>query len=434
MQVSLESTGAIGRRMTVTIPAERMEESVVKRLSTMGRNIRLPGFRPGKAPRKLIESKYGNQVVMEVAEQLINESYRNALGEEKVVPAGSPKIEAKTIERGKDLEFVAEFEVFPEIVRVDLSGESVTRPVCEVGDADIGRTIESLRERATEWDETEDAAAEGDKLTIDFTGTIDGEPFEGGQGNDYEMVLGKGQMLPEFESALPGSRAGDARTATVTFPEDYPGTAVAGKTAEFSVTVKTVSHPRLPEVDESFVKGLGVEEGTEEALRAEVRKNLERELKDRIRANVKNQVMEKLVSLNPIEVPTQLAEEEADRVIESTRARFAAQGMKDVPVDREKVMPEARRRVALGLIIHQVVRSNELKTDDSKVRERVEEMASSYERPEEFVQWHYADRSRLANIEAMVLEDQVVEFLLTSAEVVDEPVAFQDFVNAGGGA
>ena len=432
MQVSLENTGAIGRRMTVTIPAERMEESVVKRLSSMGRNLRLPGFRPGKAPRKLIESKYGSQVVMEVAEQLINEGYRNALGEEKVIPAGSPKIEAKTIERGKDLEFVAEFEVFPEISRVDLSGESITRPVCEVGDADIDRTIESLRSRAVEWDPTEDAASDGDQLTIDFAGTIDGEPFEGGQGSDYPMELGKGAMLPEFESALSGVRAGEERTATVNFPEDYPGEAVAGKQAEFRITVKAVAHPRLPEIDETFIKGLGVEEGTEAALRDEVRKNLERELKDRIRANVKNQVMEKLVELNPIEIPAQLAAEEADRVIESTRARFAQQGLKDFPVDREKVMPEARRRVALGLVIHEVVRANEIKTDDAKVRERIEEMASSYEDPEEFVQWHYADRSRLANVEAVVLEDQVVEFLLDSADVADKPVTFDEFVNSGG--
>ncbi len=432
MQVSLESTGAIGRKMTVTIPAERMEEDVVKRLSSMGRNIRLPGFRPGKAPRKLIESKYGGQVVMEVAEQLINESYRNALGEEKVIPAGSPKIEAKTIERGKDLEFVAEFEVFPEITRVDLSGESIERPVCEVAEADIDRTVDSLRKRAVEWDPTEDAAAAGDRLKIDFVGTIDGEPFEGGSAEGHEFELGQGAMLPEFEAALEGARAGDTPTATVNFPEDYHGQAVAGKTASFAITVQEVSHPRLPEVNETFIQGLGVEEGTDEALRAEVRKNLERELKDRIRANVKNQVMEKLLALNPIEVPAQLADEEADRVIQSTKARLAQQGVADFPVERETVMPEARRRVALGLVVHEVVRANEIKTDDATVRERVEEMAASYERPEEFVQWHYADRSRLANIEAMVLEDQVVEFLLESASVTDKTVTFEEFVNATG--
>jgi trigger factor len=431
MQVSLESTGAIARRMTVTIPAERMEEDVVKRLSSMGRSMRLPGFRPGKAPRKLIESKYGSQVVMEVAEHLINESYRNALGEEKVIPAGTPKIEAKTIERGKDLEFVAEFEVFPEITRVDLTGESVERPVCEVSDADLDRTIATLRERQVEWDSTQDAAADGDKLKIDFTGVIDGEAFEGGQGSDYEMVLGKGTMLPEFEAGLAGVSAGDERQVEVVFPDDYPGKPVAGKKAVFTVTVKEVSHPRLPEIDETFIKGLGVDDGTQEALRAEVRKNLERELKDRIRAVVKNQVMEKLAALNPIEVPAQMVQEEAERLMESTRARLAQQGMKDMPLNPEHVMPEARRRVALGLIIRDVVGSNEIRLDDVAVRTRVEEMAASYEDPGEFVQWHYADRSRLSGIEALVLEEQVVEFLLQSADVSDKPVTFEEFVNSG---
>jgi len=431
MQVSMESTGAIRRRMTVTIPAERVEESVARRLSSMARNIRLPGFRPGKAPRKLIESKYGGQVVMEVAEQLINDGYREALGEEKLVPAGSPTIEAKTIERGKDLEFVAEFDIFPEIARVDLAGEPITQVVCEVADADVDRTVDSLRKRQTEWDGTDDDAAEGDRLTIDFTGTIDGEPFEGGQGSDREMVLGSGVMLPEFDAGLAGVKAGEEREFEVRFPDDYPGTAVAGQTAVFKVAVKAVAHPRLPEVNEEFAKGLGIEDGTVESLRAEVRKNLERELKDRIRADVKKQVMDKLLTLNPIEVPAALVDDEANRLIESTRARFASQGMKDFPIDREQVLPEARRRVALGLIVHEVVKANEIKTDDTRVRERIEELASSYEEPEEFVRWHYADRSRLAGVEAMVLEDQVVEFLLGSAEVTDKPVSFEAFVNEG---
>ncbi|KAA3634301.1 MAG: trigger factor [Proteobacteria bacterium] len=430
MQVSLENTGAIGRKMTVTVPAERMEDRVGQRLASMSRSLRLPGFRPGKAPRKLIESKYGDQVMLEVAEQLINESYRNALGDEKVVPAGSPRIEAKTIERGKDLEFVAEFEVFPEIARTDLSGEAVTRPVCEVADADVDRTIESLRQRQTEWDATQDGAAEGDKLKVDFKGTIDGEPFEGGEGADLEMVLGGGSMLADFETGLAGATPGEDRNVEVSFPDDYPGAAVAGKTAMFAIKVKEVFHPRLPQIDEDFVKSLGIEDGTEESLRAEVRKNLERELKDRVRANVKNQVMAKLSELNPIELPAQLVDEEANRVLEATQQQFAQQGLKDMPVDRERVMPEARRRVALGLIVHEVVRANDIKTDDARVRERIEELASSYERPEEFVQWHYADRSRLANVEAMVLEEQVVEFLLESATVTDNPVSFEEFVNA----
>lgn len=433
MQVSLESTGAIGRRMTITIPADRIEDRVLKQLMSMGRNLKVPGFRPGKAPRKLVESRYGQQVMLEVAEQMINESYRDALGNEKVIPAGSPKIEAKTIERGKDLEFVAEFEVFPEVAKVSLEGEAVSRPVCEIAEADVDRTIESLRSRQTQWDVTEDAAADGDRLKIDFKGVIDGEPFEGGEGTGLEMVLGNGSMLPEFEAGLSGAKSGEERQVEVNFPEDYPGQAVAGKQAVFTVNVTEVAHPRLPEIDEEFVKSLGVEDGTEAALREEVRKNLERELKDRVRADVRNQVMEKLVAVNPIEIPAQIVEEEADRVLEATRERFAQQGLKDMPVERERVLPEARRRVALGLIMREVVKSNEIRVDESRIRERVEEMASSYESPQEFIQWHYADRSRLANVEAMVLEEQVVEFLLESAEVTDKPVTFEEFVNSAQG-
>ncbi|GJL80710.1 MAG: trigger factor [marine bacterium B5-7] len=416
--------------MTVTIPAEQMESRVLEKLSTMSRQVRLPGFRPGKAPRKLIEAKYGNQVVMEVAEQMISEGYRNALGEEKVVPAGSPKIEAKTLERGKDLEFVAEFDVFPEIGKLDLKGQTITRPVCEVSDADIEKTIESLRTRQTEWVTSEGPAAEGDKVTMDFKGMIDGEVFEGGEASDFELVLGSGSMIEGFDEGLAGASAGDMRTIEVVFPDDYPGTIVAGKKASFEVTVKAVDNPRLPDVDEEFIKSLGVEDGTNEGLGKEVRKNLERELKDRIRSHVKNEVMGCLSSINPIEVPAQLVNEEAARLAEATRAQFAQQGLADMPVDPERIEAEARKRVSLGLIVHEVVRGNDIKSDEARVRERIEELASSYEQPEEFIQWHYADRSRLSNIEAAVLEDQVVEFLLESATVEDKPVTFDEFVNA----
>ncbi len=431
MQVSLENTGSIGRKMTVTIPAERMESRVAERLASMSRSLRLPGFRPGKAPRKLVEAKYGKQVVLEVAEQMISEGYRDALGEEKVIPAGNPRIEARKIERGEDLEFVAEFDVFPEIVRSDLSGESIARPVCEVSDEDIDRTIRSLQERQTAWDASDAAAADGNKVTIDFAGTIDGEPFEGGSATDFDVILGSGSMLPEFETGLVGAVAGGETDIEVNFPEDYPGQAVAGKKAVFKVDVKAVATPRLPDIDEEFIKSLGVESGVEADLRAEVRSNLEREMKERVRTTIRSRVMERLSALNEIEVPAQLVEEELERMTETTRARFAQQGLKDMPVDRERLRPEARRRVTLGLIVHEVVRANDIKVDDTQLRARVEEMAASYEQPEEFVRWHFADRSRLANVEAMVLEEQVVEFLLGSADATDEPVSFQDLVSNG---
>ncbi|MFT5115310.1 MAG: trigger factor [Parasphingorhabdus sp.] len=428
MQVSLENTGSIGRKMTITIPAEQLEGKVDERFKTMGRTVRLPGFRPGKAPRKVLESQFGPQVVMEVAEKLINDSYREALGSQEIMPASAPRIQPKQIERGQDLEFIAEFEVYPEIKKIDLSGETVTRPVCEVGDADIQKTIDSLRKRQVNWAETEDAAADGDQLMIDFIGTIDAEEFEGGSAEDFAVELGAGGMLADFEAGLTGAKAADTKTVEVNFPEDYPGAAVAGKTAKFEISVKKVSHPELPEVNEEFIKTLGVAESTLEGLQGEVRKNLERELADRIRANVKNQVMEHLVRLNDIELPSQMIEEEVKRSIEATQAQFKQQGI-DMPVDRERVEPESRRRVALGLILHDIVRTNEIKLDEDKLRSRVEEQASSYEKPEEFVRWHYADRSRLSEMEAAIMEEQVVDFLVNTATTEEKPMQFEEFVN-----
>ena len=430
MQSSLEIIGTIGRKMTIIIPSERLEDKVVERLKSVTHNARLPGFRPGKAPRKLIDAKYGPQVVSEVAEQLINEGYREAVTENKIIPAGSPRIEAKKIERGSDLEFVAEFDVFPEILKTNLEGETITNPVCSIGDDNIQNTIDSLRQRQVKWEETEDASADGDKVTIDFVGKIDGEVFEGGEATDFDLVLGSGSMLPDFEAALFGVKKDDVKTVDVDFPDDYPGEVVAGKTSSFNITVKSINHPILPPLDDEFVKSLGVAAGTPEALDAEVRKNLERELNDRIRMNVKTQVMDKMAELNPIDVPQQMVEEELTRMVEQTTAQYQQQGMKDVPIDKEQLRPQATRRVALGLIMSEVIQGNEIKLDEDKLRARVDEMSTGYEKPEEFVQWHYADRSRLASMEALVLEDQVVQFLVGSATSEDKEVDFKEFTSS----
>ena len=429
MQSSLETIGTIGRKMTITIPSERMEEKVAERLKSVAQNARLPGFRPGKAPRKLIDSKYGPAIVSEIAEQLINEGYREAVTENNIIPAGSPRIEAKKIERGSDLEFIAEFDVFPEIERTNLENETIINPVCTVSDEDVQNTIDSLRQRQVQWQETDDASSDGDQINIDFVGKIDGELFEGGEATDFDMVLGSGSMLPDFETVLVGAVKGDIKNAEVVFPDEYPGEVVAGKTATFEITVKKVSHPLLPDVNEDFVNSLGVADGTIEALNAEVRKNLERELNDRIRMNVKTQVMDKMSELNPIDVPGQMVEEELNRMVEQTTAQYQQQGMKDVPIDKEQLRPQATRRVALGLIMSEVIQGNDIKLDEDKLRERVDELSSGYEMPEEFVQWHYADRSRLASMEALVLEDQVVQFLVGSAVSEDKVVDFKEFTS-----
>jgi trigger factor len=434
MEVSLETTGTISRRMTVRVPASELDRRVEERLRHLARTVRIPGFRPGKVPRKVVAARFQGQVLNEVAQELIGTSYREALDKEQVVPAGRPTIEPKSLERGQDLEFIADFDVFPSIPRLDIKGETIERPACRVEDEDVDRTIDSLRRRQTRWQPAERGAQEGDRVTIDFTGTIDGEPFDGGSASGYAVVLGSGSLVSEIEEGLKGARDGDERDIEVTFPDDYPGVAVAGKRASFAIKVKEVALPVLPEIDEEFVRGFGVEDGTGESLRREVRENLERELADRMQSTLRSQVLEKLLAGNEFEVPRQLVEEEIDSAIEQVRGQLRQQGMPaDGEIDRGRYETEARRRVALGLIIGELVKSRGISVDEGDLRARLERVAASYEDPREFIDWHFADRSRLAHLQAVVLEEKVVDALLAEAEIVDKATTFKDFVGQGEG-
>jgi len=429
MDVSIETTGAIGRRMTVKVPAEQLDSAVAARLKRLARTAKIPGFRPGKIPMKVIESRFANQALAEAADEIISASYLEAINGESLDAAGPPAIEPKHLARGEDLEFIANFEVFPEVPRTDIRDLPIGRQQCEVVDADIDRTIETLREQRTSFEPVDKAAETGDRVVIDFEGRVDGEAFEGGEAKDYPVVLGKGALLAEFESGITGARAGEDLTVQLTFPEDYPGAQVAGKGAEFAISVKEVGAPEVPEINEDFIRTFGVEDGSEAAFRQEIRTSLERERDQRARAQVRQAVLEALMRDNEFEVPSALVDEEINRAIMAVRQQLEQQGLPhDAPIDRANYLDESYRRVRLGLAMHGVVKRLEIKPDPDRVRERVVEMGSSYSDPDQFVRWYYEDKNRLAQIESVIVEEQAIEALLEEAKVNDTTVSFEEFM------
>lgn len=369
MDVSIENTGAIGRRMTVKVPAEKLAGAVTTRLKRLARTAKIAGFRPGKVPMKVIESRFADQALAEAADELISSNYFAAISDQSLEPAGPPAIEPKSLTRGEDLEFVANFEIFPEVSKTELTGMSIERQNCEVGDDDIDRTIDTLRSQRTNFTTAEKNAEMGDQVTVDFKGRVDGEIFQGGEANDYAIVLGKGALLKEFEDGLMGASAGDDLTIKLTFPEDYPGTEVAGKDAEFEVKLKEVGVPEMPEVDDEFIKTFGIEDGSVESFRKEIQTSLERERDQRSRAKIRQSVLEALMKDNEFEAPSALVDEEINRSIAAVRQQLQQQGLPhDAPIDRANYLDEAYRRVRLGLAMHGVVKRLEIKPDPDLVR------------------------------------------------------------------
>lgn len=434
MQISVETTGRLGRRMTVALPADQLEREVSARLQRLSRTSRFPGFRPGKAPMKIVEAHYGGKVVEEVAGDLIQSSFYEAIVGQGLKPAGGPTIESRSIQRGRDLQYTAVFEVYPEVKRLDITGRQIERPVSSVTDGDIDSTLESLRKQRMTWRATERAAQTGDRLVIDFEGRLNGQPFEGGRASDFVLVLGRKSLVDGFEEGLVGVKPGDSRTVRVRFPADYRSKALAGQDVEFEVKVKEVGESVLPDIDAEFARQFGIEDGNIDSLRAEVRRNLERELHDQIRARVRDQVFEALLQENELDVPKALHEAEVDRLIETAASSLEAQGIprSRVPGDRARYTDQARRRVALGLILAEIVKTRGIVADPALVRARAERMAQSYESPEKFIEWHYAEPGRLAEIESLVLEEQVVDLLLQSASVSDKPTSLQELTQQSG--
>jgi len=435
MQVSVENTGSLGRSMTISIPADEVEAQIQTRLKNLAKNARLPGFRPGKAPLKIIDAHYGEQVLQEVAGNLIESSLHEAFTQENLVPAGTPEIEPKSMERGKDIEFTASFDVYPEVEKLDLKDVEIERPVCEITDEDIDRTVETMRRQKMSYNPVERGAQEGDQVTVDFKGTIDGEPFAGGEAEDYQLVLGQGQFLEEFENGILGASAGEQRTVNVDFPDDYHGEAVAGKTVDFDIQIKEVAEPALPEVNEEFVKSFGIEDGDIETFRREIADNLARERDERISRLIRARVMDALIRENEIDVPAKLVEREIDTMISMNKSMLEQQGVptEQFDPDREQYRADAERRVKMGLILSEIVQKNELKPDQDKVKERIDKMAASYEQPEAFAQWYYSSRERMQQIEATVLEEQVVDMLLEGADSKETEISLQELTEQSAG-
>jgi len=427
MQVSVENTSALERRMTIAVPAERVENEVNKRLQQTAKRAKVAGFRPGKVPMSVIRQRFEADARQEAFGDLVQASFYEAIVEQKLNPAGAPAVEPKSFEKGKDLEFVAIFEVFPEFAVSGLESINVERLNAEVADADLDNMLEVLRKQNVRFEAVERAAEKDDQVNIDFVGKIDGEAFAGGSAQGTQLVLGSGRMIPGFEDGLVGAKAGEERVVNVTFPEDYQNLDLAGKAAEFTITVNSVSAPVLPELNEEFFAQFGIKESTLEGFRTEVRKNMERELRQAIKTKVKNQVMDGLLAANPIEVPKALLENEVNRLRVQAVQQFGG-NIKPEQLPAELFEEQAKRRVVLGLIVAEVVKQFDLKPDDAKVREMIEEMASAYQEPEQVISWYYKNDQQLNEVRSVVLEEQVVDTVLQKATVTDKSVSYEEAV------
>jgi trigger factor len=427
MQVSVESTSALERRMTIGVPAERIETEVTKRLQQTARRAKVAGFRPGKVPMSVIRQRYEDAARQEALGDLIQATFYEAVTAQKLNPAGSPAVEPKLFEKGKDLEYVATFEVFPEFEVTGLEGIAIERLQADVADADLDKMLEILRKQNTRFEVAGRAAQDADQLTIDFVGKVDGEIFAGGSAKATQLVLGSGRMIPGFEDGLLGAAAGEERVLNLTFPADYQNLELAGKAAEFTVSVTAVAAPTLPELNAEFFALFGVKEGGLEDFRAEVRKNMQRELRQAVKSKVKNQVMDGLLAANPIEVPKTLLGNEVNRLRVQAVQQFGG-NIKPDQLPAELFEEQARRRVVLGLIVAEVVKQFDLKPDDARVRAMIQEMASAYQEPEQVVAWYYKNDQQMNEVRSVVLEEQVVDTVLSKANVTDKSVSYEDAV------
>jgi trigger factor len=431
MQVSVESIGKLERRMQVQVPAERVSEEIAARLKNISRTARLNGFRPGKAPLKVIRQQFGSQIHREVIGELLQSSYAEAVTQKQLSPAGSPRIEPQSMDEGQDLKYTATFEVFPEVVLQPMDTLDLDRVTAEVTEADIDAMIERLRKQQMKYSAVNRAAASGDKVTIDFEGAIDGVSFAGGKGENVAIVLGEGRMLPELEQGLIGATLSEKRDVTVNFPSDYRAAELAGKTAIFATEIKQVEEPVLPEIDEEFVKAFGVTEGGLTKLREDVAANMRRELEQALRNRNKAVVMEKLYAANPTEVPNVLLEGQIrDMQVEAMRRA----GTKDAALapPREPFVEPARRRVALGLLLNDVIRKENLVVDRARVNERLDEMVSAYGDAGAMKRAYMQNADAMRQVESLALEDQAVDWILDHAKVREVKSTFKQLMNFEG--
>jgi trigger factor len=430
MQVSIESTGTLERRMEVQVPAEQIEKAVDERLQKISRTVRLKGFRPGKVPVKVVRQQFGQQVRQEVLGDVVQSSFAEAVVQEKLTPAGGPRIEPLNVDGKGGLKYRAVFEVVPQIQLVPLEQLNVSRPVASVDPADVDAMIQNLREQRPTFVNVDREARDTDRVTVDFDGTVDGQAFEGGKGENIAIVLGAGRMLAEFETGLKGVRAGEQKTIELTFPQNYPVATLAGKQARFAVSVKTVEERQLPELDDAFSKSYGVEEGGIERLKEEVEENMKRELADAIRANLKKQVMDGLLAANPLELPKTMVDTQVrDLQIDAAR-RMGAQDASQIPPP-DAFQEPARRRVALTLLVGEVIKNANLQVDQAKVQTRFEELAQQYPDAAQAMQQYRTNPQMRRQMEAAVLEDQVVDWIVERARITEKPSTFKELMNFG---
>ncbi|MBE0615302.1 MAG: trigger factor [Burkholderiales bacterium] len=431
MQTSLENLGSLERRLSMTVPVEDIEKQVDERLKKLSKTLRMAGFRPGKVPLKLVAQQYGPQVRSEVIGDAVQKAFSDAVREQNLKVAGYPRIEPKTGEAdAKNFEFSATFEIYPDVVLGDIRESKLERAALTVGDAEVDKTMEVLRKQRQHFHDVERPVASGDRVTADFLGKIDGVEFAGGKASDFVFVLGEKQMLPEFEANALGLAVGASKTFDLTFPADYHGKDVAGKTASFELTIKKVEEAHLPEVDAEFARSLGVSDGDLGKMRAEIKANIEREVKKRTQADIKNKAMQILLDATKIDLPKALIEMETQHLVQTTRADLEARGMKmeQLPIGPEMFEQQAQRRVSLGLIIAELVKVHGLSAKPEQVRALVQEQAESYEQPDEVVKWLYSQPQRLSEMESLALEDNVVTWVLSQAKVEDKAVNFDEFM------
>lgn len=434
MQVSVETTQGLERRITITVPSENVETEVKKRLQQLSKTQRIDGFRAGKVPVSVINKRFGPAVRQEVAGEVMQRNYIEAIVSEKINPAGAPTFAPKSLEAGKDLEFSATFEVYPEVEVQGLDKITVEKPAVTVTDEDLANMLETLRKQHAEWADVDAAAGENDRVTVDFVGTIDGEVFEGGKAEDFPLELGQGRMIPGFEDNIVGKKAGEEVVADVTFPDDYHAENLKGKAAQFTITVKKVEAQELPELSEEFATKFGVTEGGVDALKEEVKKNMTRELDQAVKASVKDQAIKGLLANNEIEVPKALVDQEVDALRQQAAQRFGgdAQNMPELPA--ELFHEQAVTRVKTGLLLGEVIKANDIKVDDAKVEALIATVASAYEDPTEVVEYYKGNDQLMQQMRNVAMEEQAVEAILAKAVVTDVEKAFDDIMNPQQGA
>ena len=442
MATAVETLDKLERRLTITFPLSDVRTEVEKRLKKQAKTAKAPGFRPGKVPLKMVAAQYGYQIESDVLNDRVGRAFNDAANEAGLRVAGFPKIEPKEEAAEGMLAFDATFEVFPEVKVGDLAAVEVETIATEVSDAEIDKTIDILRKQRVHYhtkgeagehgDGGEAVAANGDRVTVDFVAKIDGVEFDGGKAEGYSFVLGEGRMLPEFEAATVGLKVGESKTFPLAFPEDYHGKDVAGKTAEFTITLQNLEWAHLPEVDAEFAKSLGIEDGAIEKMRADIKTNLEREVNARIKARNKEAVMDALVKVTEMDVPKVMIEQDSQRLAEQTRQDMAQRGMdvKNLPFPTELFAEKAERRVRLGLILSQLVADNNLQAAQEQVKAQIEDFAQSYEDPKEVLKYYYSDRRRLGEVESLVLEENVVNYVLGKAKVSTKTIAFDELMGS----